>query len=88
MKRLSKYKKIIQDITVFVGAVTFLWAIFSWYNQSTETSKKTQQMSLKSVIWNESIPVVERASACDDYLELGFNSYTKKFCENILKGVK
>lgn len=88
MKKLSKYKKIIQDVTIFIGAVTFLWAIFSWYNQSIETSKKTQQMSLKSVIWNESIPVVERASACDDYLELGFNSYTKKFCENILKGVK
>lgn len=88
MKKLSKYKKIIQDVTIFIGAVTFLWTVFNWYNQSMETNKKTQQMSLKSVIWNESIPVVERASACDDYLELGFNSYTKKFCENILKGVK
>lgn len=88
MKKLSKYKKIIQDVTILIGAITFLWTVFNWYSQSMETNKKTQQMSLKSVIWNESIPVVERASACDDYLELGFNSYTKKFCENILKGVK
>lgn len=88
MKKLSKYKKIIQDVTIFIGAITFLWTVFNWYSQSMETNKKTQQMSLKSVIWNESIPIVERASACDDYLELGFNSYTKKFCENILKGVK
>lgn len=43
-----------------------------------------QQMTLRNTIWNDSIPVEDRASACDLYLSLGYNSYTKKKCEQIL----
>lgn len=43
-----------------------------------------QQMTLRNTIWNDSIPVEDRMSACDLYLSLGYNSYTKKKCEVIL----
>lgn len=43
-----------------------------------------QQMTLRNTIWNDSIPVEDRAGACDLYLSLGYNSYTKKKCEQIL----
>ena len=42
-------------------------------------------MSLKSVIWNDNIPLGERTTACDTYLNAGYNSLTKKHCEKILK---
>ena len=73
----------------FVGII---WAVFSFYQKSIDNNEEimsalqtTQQMSLKSVIWNEAIPVGERASACDTYLDAGFNSLTKKDCEVIIE---
>lgn len=49
-----------------------------------EISVNNQQMTLRNTIWNENIPTEDRASACDTYLGLGYNSYTKKKCEQIL----
>ena len=56
------------------------------YDEMLDTLKTTQQMSLKSVIWNDSIPTTERATACDIYLNAGYNSMTKKECQKILEG--
>lgn len=50
-----------------------------------EISVNNQQMTLRNTIWNENIPTEDRASACDTYLGLGYNSYTKKKCEQILE---
>lgn len=87
--KLKKYKEIYILIAFFVG---ILWAIFSFYQsyldnteEIKDTLKTTQQMSLKSVIWNDNIPLTERASACDVYLNNGYNSLTKKHCEVILR---
>ncbi len=46
---------------------------------------ENRQMSLKNTIWNENIPIEDRAAACDIYLSLNYNSYTKKKCELILE---
>lgn len=88
MKLLEELKKHYSTIVFFIG---LLWALFSFYQKSIDnndkildTLKTTQQMSLKSVIWNENIPLGERASACDVYLSNGYNSLTKKECEVIL----
>ena len=53
-------------------------------DDQNEEMNKTIQMAEKSIIWNDKIPKIERASVCDDYLSRGFNSYTKKLCENVI----
>lgn len=89
MENLKKYKEKYLIIMFFVG---ILWSIFSFYQtykdnneELKNTLKTTQQMSLKSVIWNDNIPLGERTSACDVYLSNGYNSLTKKHCEMILR---
>lgn len=89
MENLKKYKEKYLLIMFFA---TTIWSIFSFYQTYKDTNeelkntlKTTQQMSLKSVIWNDNIPLAERTSACDVYLKNGYNSLTKKHCEMILK---
>lgn len=89
MKLLEELKKHYITIMFFIGII---WAIFSFYqsfvdnnDKMLDTLKTTQQMALKSVIWNDEIPIAERASACDIYLDAGYNSLTKKECEVILE---
>lgn len=89
MKFLEELKKHYVTIVFFIGII---WTVFQFYqsylNNNEEilnTLKTTQQMSLKSVIWNDAIPIGERASACDTYLDAGFNSLTKKECEVIIE---
>jgi len=89
MKILEELKKHWVTLVFFVG---ILWSIFCFYQGFLDnmenldyTTKTTQQMALKSVIWNEAIPIAERASACDVYLSSGFNSLTKKECEIIIQ---
>lgn len=89
MKFLEELKKNWMTIVFFI---TGLWGVFSIYQgfldsneEILKTLKTTQQMALKSVIWNKEIPIAERASACDVYLASGFNSLTKKECEVIIE---
>ena len=51
------------------------------YNEILVTIKTNEQMSLKSIIWNDNIPISDRLSACDIYIKKGYNSVTKKHCE-------
>lgn len=92
LEKLEKYRKTYTLVIFFIGVfIGGLWSIFSTYQDYIDkneelivTIKTTQQMALKSVIWNEEIPIAERASACDVYLSAGYNSLTKKECESIL----
>ena len=89
MESIKKLKEHWKFISSFFIAT---WAVFGFYQkfldnneEILETLKTTQQMSLKSVIWNDNIPLGERTTACDAYLKAGYNSLTKKHCEKILK---
>lgn len=89
IEKLKEYKEALIVVAFFIG---ILWAIFKFYDDFLDTNEEilerlntTQQMSLKSVIWNDSIPLGERMTACDTYLGQGYNSLTKKHCEKILK---
>lgn len=89
MEILKKLKENWKIISSFIIAI---WAVFTFYQSYLDTNEEilnrlntTQQMSLKSVIWNDNIPLDERVSACDTYLGQGYNSLTKKHCEKILK---
>lgn len=85
---LEQFKRYWVAIAFIVGlfgtAFAFLHNNLNKYDELLENMRTTQQMSLKSVIWNQDIPVAERTSACDVYLSEGYNSLTKKLCEKIL----
>ena len=68
-------------ISILVGGFAKILESFDAQNQDMA---KAIQMSEKSIIWNDQIPIIERASVCDDYLARGYNSYTKKLCENVI----
>lgn len=88
MELLKKFKEKYLLMTFLVGLIFSVFMTFhntlNKYDDILDTLKTTQQMSLKSVIWNDNIPLGERTSACDVYLEAGYNSLTKKHCEKLV----
>ena len=84
MDKLKKVNEYWKQITGIIAILVFFWGIFMYLNTILGTLKTTQQMALKSVIWNDNIPLAERTSACDVYLGAGYNSLTKKHCELII----
>ena len=88
LKVLELFKRYWVAVVFVVGlfgtAFAFLHNNLNKYDELLETVKTAQQMSLKSVIWNQEIPLAERTSACDVYLNAGYNSLTKKLCEKII----
>lgn len=88
MKVIEKLKNIWWLLTIIATIIGGIWSMSWKFTKQNEelldTLKTTQQMALKSVIWNEHIPLDERASACDVYIAAGYNSFTKKECEIIL----
>lgn len=90
LKKFKEYWAIISSvIAIIIGVFMFFHNFLNQNDEILATIKTTQQMALKSVIWNEDIPLAERSSACDTYLNAGYNSLTKRECEEIInKGVK
>jgi hypothetical protein len=89
---VEKLKKAKEFYLLLVFFISLIWGLFKLYQAYLDTNEEildrlntTQQMSLKSVIWNDNIPLGERMTACDTYLGQGYNSLTKKHCEKILK---
>ncbi len=89
LKKIKEYK---EWLVIAVGIISIIWSaslryhgFLDKYDELVNTIKTTQQMALKSVIWSEEIPIGERASACDVYLNAGYNSLTKQQCDLILK---
>lgn len=84
MKILDSIKKRWELIVFFIGAMGFIWNGFKMIDSKLDSVTKSIQMSEKAIIWNDNIPIMERANVCDDYLAQGFNSYTKKYCEKVI----
>lgn len=86
-KRISEHvHKYMQIFLTVISVVTILWVAFKGYSNIEHQIKNTEQMSMQAIIWNKDIPLVERIRVCDAYIHLGFNSYTKKHCQDLLKG--
>lgn len=75
-------------VSILIIIITNTWKLSKYhekidnaYNEILVTIKTNEQMSLKSIIWNDSIPISDRLSACDIYIQKGYNSVTKKHCE-------
>jgi len=68
-----------------ISFIVFLWSLFGLYfNFKTEISE-IQKLTLRNTIWNATIPMHDRMESCDKYIELGYNSETKKYCEDLLE---
>ena len=79
-------------VSILILIISNTWRVSKYhekidksYNEILTTIKTNEQMSLKSIIWNESVPTTDRLSACDTYIKRGYNSVTKKHCEQALK---
>ena len=70
---------------IIVTVLVTGWAVFSLFYRFMDELKLIQKMTLRNTIWNESIPMHDRLESCDHYIELGFNSETKKYCNDLLE---
>lgn len=85
MDKLEKnIKRLIMWGGWFVSIVVALWSAFGVYYKTTENLKIIQKSTLRNTIWNETIPMHDRLESCDSYLDLGYNSETKKYCNELL----
>ena len=71
--------------------MTLLFAILGvgvsagiWINNQNIEMAETSKLAQQAIIWNKEIPVIQRAEVCDLYLSKGFDSYTRKLCENVI----
>ena len=89
MKEINKLTKKVQLLLMWggwlVAIVTILWNIFGMYYQFKDNLKIIQKSTLRNTIWNETIPMHDRLESCDSYLQLGYNSETKKYCNKLLE---
>lgn len=87
--------KIMEKIKKYWGWATILVAIFTtiisgfntmtnYFEQQNEEMAETSKLAQQAIIWNKEVPVIQRAEVCDLYLSKGFDSYTKKLCENVI----
>lgn len=71
-----------------ISIVLFLWTIFGVYYKFEENIKIIQKSTLRNAIWNSNLPEHDRLESCDSYLDLGYNSETKKYCQKLLEEMK
>lgn len=68
-----------------VATIGSLWFVFGIYYKFNENMRIIQKSTLRNTIWNENIPMHDRMESCDSYLKLGYNSETKKYCNELLE---
>ena len=84
-KITNKIKLLITWGGWIIAIMVFLWTIFGIYYKFNENLKTIQKSTLRNTIWNELIPMHDRLESCDSYLKLGYNSETKKYCNELLE---
>ena len=82
VEQIKVWEFLVGILITFIGAI---WCVFFVYSNFMTELKLIQKMTLRNTIWNESIPMHDRLEACDHYIELGFNSETKKYCNELLE---
>lgn len=89
---MDKAEKIIKRCITWggwlVSIIIGLWSLFGLYNRFNQDLQTIQKSTLRNTIWNETIPMHDRLESCDSYIKLGYNSETKKYCDDLLKKIK
>ena len=83
-KFLNKVKESWQWISLFTAIIGGFWTMFKYFDNQNEELSETSKLAQQAIIWNKDVPVIQRAEVCDLYLSKGFDSYTKKLCENVI----
>ncbi len=83
-KFLKKVKESWQWVSLFIAIISGFWTMFKYFDNQNEELSETSKLAQQAIIWNKDVPVIQRAEVCDLYLSKGFDSYTKKLCENVI----
>ena len=85
MDKLEKnIKRLIMWGCWFVSVIIGLWSLFGIYYNLKDELKEIQKLTLMNTICNDNIPMKDRLESCDKYIDLGYNSETKKYCDVLL----
>lgn len=82
---LEKLKITKEIITIIIGFIGAIITCYSFYLSNSNRLKLIEKTTLRTMIWSEGIPIKDKLEACDSYLELGYNSETKMYCEKLLE---
>ena len=86
MKEILEKLKITKEIvTIIIGFIGVIIAGYSFFMSSNDKLQIIEKTTLRTIIWAEGIPIKDKLDACDDYLQKGYNSETKKYCEKLLE---
>ena len=84
-KITGKVKNLITWGGWLVAILVFIWSFYGEVYKFEEDMRILQKTTLRNTIWNENIPMHDRLESCDSYLQLGYNSETKKYCNELLE---
>ena len=84
-KLTNKAKTLITWGGWLVAILVFIWSLYGQVYKFEEDMKILQKTTLRNTIWNIHIPMHDRLESCDSYLKLGYNSETKKYCNELLE---
>ena len=82
---LEKLKITKEIITIIIGFIAAIITCYTFYNSNKTELEFIKKTTLRTMIWSDSIPLKDRLEACDSYVEAGYNSETKKYCEKLLE---
>lgn len=82
LEKLKITKELLTIIIAFIGAII---TCYSFYRSNSDKLQLIQKTTLRTMIWSEGVPIKDKLEACDSYLELGYNSETKMYCEKLLE---
>ncbi len=87
-KMMEKIKKYWGWTTLSIGILSAIFGcffkVFRYFDYQNEQLNETSKLAQQAIIWNKEVPNIQRAEVCDLYLSKGFDSYTKKLCENVI----
>lgn len=81
---MNQLKKL-NDLASTVSALGVILSLLLAVNFYVNDWRYVQQNSLKAIIYNSEVELIDRVHACDIYLDKGFNSATGAKCKVVVK---
>ncbi len=82
---LEKLKMTKELATIIVGFIGVIIVGYTFFESNSGKLKAIEKTTLRTMIWSEGVPIKDKLEACDTYLDLGYNSETKMYCEKLLQ---
>ena len=81
LEKLKMTKELLTIIAFFIGIIIAGYVLLMSISTRLSAIEKT---TLRTMIWSQGIPKKDKLESCDEYVQKGYNSETKKYCEKIL----